>query len=56
MSRFIRPYFVDNIFDVILSVARAAGKDAHPEFIRCLIAVARAFGISERELQNGKLD
>lgn len=54
-SRDIKPWFRDDIFNVLLSVARAAGKDVHPEFIRALIAIGYAVGISEDELRNGKL-
>lgn len=52
----IRPHFIENIFDTLLSVTRAAGKDVHPEFIRAIICVGQAFGITEKELANGRLD
>lgn len=51
----VRPYFVEDVLNILLSVAQSAGADVHPEFIRALVAVARAFGISSDELRGGKL-
>ena len=55
-NRLSRIYCIDHILPVLLSITRAAGQGVHPEFIRAVVAIAQAFGITENELRNGKLE
>lgn len=50
----IKPWFRDDIFALILSIVQA-NPSPHAEFIRALVCVAAAVGISREELQNGRL-
>lgn len=50
----IKPWFRDDIFALIIAIVQA-NPSPHAEFIRALVCVAAAVGISREELQNGKL-
>ena len=50
----IKPWFAEDIFVLILALVQA-NPTPHPEFIRALVCVAAAVGISREELQKGKL-
>lgn len=54
----IKPWFREDIFALIMSTVEANSSPEHrphPEFIRALICIATAVGISRDELKNGKL-
>lgn len=50
----IKPWFREDIFALIMSIVQA-NPSPHPEFIRALICIAAAVGISRDELKNGNL-
>lgn len=50
----IKPWFREDIFALIMSIVQA-NPNPDREFIRALVCVAAAVGISRQELQNGQL-
>jgi len=50
----IKAWYRNDILNLVLSLA-SANPNPHPEFIRALVAVASAVGISREELSNRRL-
>ena len=50
----VKPYFVEDVLVILRSLVFASGENTHPEFIRAIISVALAFGISEKELKRNE--